>query len=183
VANYKKKCRDALVAALSDGTNGFNAKLGAIAASYDIPLFSLEFGAESKNVAFGYLDPEEVDVSRIFEFPGAVIYSTESVNENKIKFSKFSGFVNAYVVFYLRYRALDDPDTGSNQPTFGNDMEKYPDAVEDAMNEALHAGRSTMCQLGVLYEDYRADRDPVQTFGDGHVQILTFTLGMVVHVQ
>lgn len=183
MAGYKKRVRDAVVAALSHSTTGFNAALGGLATTYDIAPFALDFGANSSNVVYGYLDPEEVEVSRIFEFPGAIIYSTESVDEHSLKPAKFSGFVNSYIVFYLRYRALDDIVNAGNSPTFGNDFEKFADAVEDAVNEALYNGRSIMAALGVNYIEYRADRDPIQTLGDGHVQILTFTLGTTVHVQ
>lgn len=183
MANYKKKCRDALVSALSNGTSGFNAQLGSIAASYGIMAFSLEFGSGSKNVVYGYLDDQEVNVSQIFEFPGAIIYSTESINERKLKPARFSGFVNQFIVFYLRYRKYDDDDLMVNQPDFDGDYEKFADAVEDAMNEALEDGRPILSALNVNIENYRADRGPIQSLGDGHVQVLTFTLGMVVHIQ
>ena len=183
MAGYKKRVRDAMVAALSNGTTGFNAALGAIASTYDIPPFALDFGADSANVVYGYLDPEEVEVSRVFEFPGLIMYSTESVDEHALKPAKFSGFVNTYLVFYLRYRELDDIVNSGNMPDHGSNFEKYADAVEDAVNEALYNGRSIMAALGVNYIEYRADRDPIQTLGDGHVQILTLTLGTTVHVQ
>jgi hypothetical protein len=182
MANYKRKCREALVACLADGTTGFNAQLAALGQSYGITPFALEFAKPSKNVVYGYMDDEEIQISQIFEFPGAVIYSTESVNERKIKPKTFSGFVNQFVVMYLRYRKYEDDDLMVNQPDFDGDFEKFPDAVEDAMNSALEHGRSIMANLGVNFENYRADRGPIQSLGDGHVQILTFTLGMVVHV-
>lgn len=183
MANYKKQCRDALVASLADGTSGFNAVLAGIAPSYGINAFTLQFSLPSPNVVFGYLDDEEVQVSQIFEFPGAIIYSTESVNERSLKPARFSGFVNQYIVFYLRYRKFDDEDLMVNQPDFDGDFEKFPDAVEDAINSALESGRSIMAGYRVNMENYRADRGPIQSLGDGHVQVLTFTLGMVVHVQ
>lgn len=181
MADYKKKCREALVSCLSDGTTGFNAQLAGLGAEYGIIPFSLEFTSPSKNVVYGYLDDEEIQISQIFEFPGAVIYSTESVNERKIKGYRFSGFVNEFIVMYLRYRKYDDADLMVNQPNFDGNFEKFADAVEHAMNSALEDGRSIMAGLGVNYENYRADRGPIQSLGDGHVQILTFTLGMVVH--
>ncbi len=183
MADYKRKCRVAVVAALSDSATGFNAQLGGISQDYGIAPFFLEFTLPSRNVVYGYLDDEEVNVSQIFEFPGAIIYSTESINERRLKPARFSGFVNQYIVLYLRYRKLDDADIQANQPDFSGDLEKFPDAVEDAMNSSLEAGRAILAALGVNLENYRADRGPIQSFGDGHVQVLTFTLGMTVHVQ
>lgn len=179
MANYRKLTRDALVAALSDATVGFNAQLGSLGQTYGIMPFALEFGDGSKNVVYGYLDDQEVDVSQIFEYPGAVIYTTEGIDENRPNRSKY--FVAAVISLYLRYRQLDDPDTQANLPDFSNNFEKWPDACEDAMSSALYAGRSIMGPLGVNYTNYRADRAPVVNYGDGHVQKLTFTLGFEVH--
>lgn len=178
--NYRKKTRDALVSALSDATNGFNAQIGAIAAEYGITAFELNFGADSRNVIYGYLEDDEVAISRIEEFPGAVIYTTEAIDENRPNRSKF--FVAGQIAIYNRLRLLDDVDSGANQPDFSNDYEKWPDAFEHAMAEALHAGRSIMGPLGVNYTLYRADRDPITSTGDGHIQRLTFTLGFEVHL-
>lgn len=180
MANYRKVTRDALVAALSDGTNGFNAQLGSIGQTYGIQPFALEFSADSKNVVYGYLDDEEVDVSSIFEFPGAVIYTTEGVDENRPNRSKY--FVAGVISLYLRFSQLDAPDTQSNLPDFSNDFEKWPDACEDAMSAALYAGRGAMATEGVNFTNYRADRSPVVNNGDGHTQKLTFTLGFEVHI-
>jgi hypothetical protein len=169
---------------MSDGTTGFNASLATIGLSYGFQPFALEFSLPSKNVVYGYLDPEEVEVSQIFEFPGCIIYSSESVDEKQLKPATFSGFVNQFIVMYLRYRKFDDVDLMVNQPDFDGDFEKFPDGVEDAMSAAIktQAGRAIMAPYNVNLVEYRADRGPIQSLGDGHVQILTFTLGMVVHV-
>lgn len=182
MANYRKVTRDALVAALSDGTTGFNAQLGSLSSTYGITSFSLEFGANSKNVAYGYLDDEEVDVSQIFEFPGAVICTTFAEDKHKIVGKTFSGTVGAAVVMYLRYQQLDAPNYGSNQPDFSNDFDKYADAVADAFSTALKEGRAHFRASNVLHSQYREDRSPVQNLGDGHTQTITFSLEFEVHV-
>jgi len=182
MANYRKKVRDALVAALDEQASGFNAQLGAVAISYEIQPFDLDFGAQSSNVVYGYLDDEEINVSRMFTFPGAVIYTTEAVRENRNKFSSFSGFVAAVMTVYLRLRALDDIDTGANRPDFSNDYEKWADAVEDAVHQAIFDGRAIFQAAGVNLSEYRADREPVLSTGDGHIQRLNFTFGFEVHL-
>lgn len=181
MANYRKVTRDALVSALADDTTGFNAQLASIGQEYGISPFALEFTSPaSKNVVYGYLDDQEVDVSSIFEFPGAVIYTTEGVDENRPNRSKY--FVAGVISLYLRYQQLDAPDTQTNLPDFSNDFEKWPDACEDAMTAALYAGRGAMSTGGVNFTQYRADRSPVVNLGDGHTQKLTFTLGFEVHI-
>jgi hypothetical protein len=182
MANYRKKVRDALVSVLDASGTGFNAQLGAIGSSYEVQPFDLDFGAQSPNVVYGYLDEEEISVSRMFQFPGAVIYTTEAVRENRNKFSPFSGFVVAVMTVYLRLRALDDIDTGANRPDFSNDFEKWADAVDDAVHESLFAGRSLFSAAGVNLTEYRSDRDPVLSTGDGHIQRVNFTFGFEVHL-
>ncbi len=185
MADYKRVCRTALVAALSDGTSGFNANLSSIGQSYGIQPFFLEFNLPSKNVVYGFLDPDDVDISEIWEYPGAIIYSTESLEEHRAKYSIFSGFVDEHVDFYLRQRKFEDQNSGSNQPDFDGDYEKLADAIEDAFSEAVkrQPGRAIMAAYGVNNVEYKVVRDPIQPPGDGYLQRIAFTLGMVVTIQ
>lgn len=183
MANHTRKTRLALVAALSDATTGFNANLATIAAEYEIQPFELDFGPQSRNVVFGLLDEDSVDVSTICQYPGAVIYFFESVAENKMKGATFSGFIAGSVALYIRLRALDDENVSSNQPDFSNNFEKWAEACEDAMSSAIKEGRRIMSPIwGVSQTQYRCDRDPIIHTGDGHIQKITFTLGFEVHV-
>lgn len=184
MANFRKLTRDSLVnLALADAAAGFNAQLAGVAGTYGITPFTLDFGAESANVVYGALDEQGVQISRIFEFPGAVISTVEAVNERRVRGARFSGFISASIAVYLRMRAIDDPNIGANQPNFGGDWESLPDAVEDAMHEALHQGRGAMSAAGVNYSEYRSDRDLITETGDGYIQKITFTLGFEVTVQ
>jgi len=183
MANFRKLTRDSLVnLALADADTGFNAQLASMATSYGIIPFTLDFGAESANVVYGSIDDEGVRVSRIFEFPGAVIFTTEAVNERRVRGARFSGFVAAAIAVYLRMRSVEDPNLGANQPNLNGDWESLPDAVEDAMHEALHQGRGAMSAAGVNFSEYRSDRDLIVETGDGYVQKITFTLGFEVTV-
>lgn len=183
MANYRKVIRDALRTALGDASNGFNAQLAAIATTYGITAWTLDFTPPSRNVVYGYIDDGEFDVSNLVEFPGAFIYSVEAVDERRVKPAKFSGFVTFVIRMYLRLRALDDADTGANQPDFGGDYEKWPDATEHALLAALRAGRATFQAAGFNHSEYRADRDSVISTGDGNIQVVNFTLGFEVTVQ
>lgn len=181
--NYRKLVRDALQTVLSDGTNGFNAQLAAAAATYGIQPWSLDFSSRpSRTVVWGYVDDAEFDVSTLVEFPGAVIYSVEAVDERRMKPAQFSGFVTFVIRKYLRLRALDDVDTGANQPDFDGNLEKWPDATEHAILAALRAGRGTFQAAGCNHSEYRADRNPIISTGDGSIQIVNFTLGFEVTV-
>jgi hypothetical protein len=185
MANYKSICRTALIAALSDGTSGFNAALANLGPTYGIQPFYLEFALPSKNVVYGFLTPEDVDISEIWEYPGAVIYSTESVEEHRIKPAVFSGFVDEHIDIYCVQRSIIGQNTGSNQPDFDGNYEKLPDAIEDAMSEAIKrpAGRAITAAYGVNNVEYKVTRDPIEPVGDGYIQRVAFTLGMVVTVQ
>lgn len=181
--NYRKLVRDALQTVLGDGTNGFNAQLAAAAATYGIQPWTLDFASRpSRTVVWGYLDDAEFDVSTLVDFPGAVIYSVEAVDERNRKPAEFSGFVTFVIRAYLRFRALDDIDTGANQPDFDGDFEKWADATEHAILAALRAGRATFQQSGCNHSEYRADRDSIISTGDGSIQIVNFTLGFEVTV-
>jgi hypothetical protein len=182
MSNYRKATRDALVAALSDDTTGFNAQLASLGQTYGIQPFALEWGDGSKNVTYGYLDEEEVDVSQIIEFPGAVICTTFAEDKRRIVGKTFSGTVGAAVVLHLKYQQLDAPQYGTNQPDFSNDVDKYADAVADALSSALKDGRGLFAGTNVLPSKYREDRSPIRSTGDGHTQTITFSLEFEVHV-
>lgn len=182
MANYRKATRDALVAALSDGTTGFNAQLAGIGQTYGIQPFALDWSPNSKNVVYGYLDDEEIDISAIVEFPGAIICTTFAEDRHRIVGKTFSGTVGAAVIMTLRFQQLDAPNYGTNQPDFSSDCEKYADAVADAFSSAMKDGRNLFRSSNVLPSAYREDRSPITSLGDGHSQTITFSLEFEVHV-
>lgn len=183
MANHRKLVREAIVSVLGNSSTGFNFQLADIAQSYGIQPWEFDFGQNSRNVIAGYIDDAGVEVSRIFDFPGMIIYTTEAIHEAKVKPAKFSGFVGAIVTVYLRLQALDAVDLVVNRPDFDSDFEKWPDAVEDALHEALYAGRNLFRTAGCTYSLYRSDRTPIVESGDGHSQSVIFQLGFEVHRQ
>lgn len=183
--NFRKNAREQILAVLAHATTGFNAQLAAIAASYSVTAFTIDWAVPSNNFAVAYLDPEGVAASTIDTFPCAVLYGGRAVDEKNQKYRKFSGQVIYGVDFYLQYRALTDAQHAGNAITnlaaLGNN-EPIADAVDDAFLEALNAGRSTFQTNGLTLSGFSADRNPVEPRGDGYVQRLAFTLGFEVHV-
>jgi len=182
--NIYKAIRDAMVSCLADGTTGFNAQLDDIASAYGITSFAIDWTSDSRNFVQAYLDPEMLDVSRVCEFPAAVLYLAEAVNERREKYRSFSGQVLGHLDFYLRYRLLKDPQTaGNDTPPSNDDYESAADAVADAAMESFIDGAATLRAAGALWsKEYRIDRDPVQLFGDGHGQRIAITLGFDRHI-
>ena len=180
--NYRRRVLDGLVNVLGDTTTGFNAQLGAIAQIYDISPYEITWTLPSPNCVYGQLDDLGARVSQLISFPGAILYTTTALKENRVKFSTFSGLVIAIVDMVLRFRAKDDADTVANQPDFSGDYEKHPDAAEDAMLAALTAGRHILSAQSVNWTEYKTSRSPVIDTGDGHIQRVTFTLGFEVHI-
>ena len=180
--SYAESTRLALVAVLSHSTTGFNAQLAEVVASYGIVPFELDFTDQSRNVIYGYLDDEEIDVSTICEFPGANIHMLEAVDEKAIIGRTFSGFVAMAVNFYIRLRKIDDANLFSNQPDFSNNYEKWPNAVGEAMFACLKDGRSLFRDNNVTHTATKETREAIRNYGDGHVQKITFTAGFKVHV-
>lgn len=183
MANYRKLVRYAIADVLASPTTGFNYQLAALASTYGIEPWEFDFGRHSRNVIYGFLDDEGIDVSGIFNFPGLVICTTEAIDEKKIRNMKFSGFVGVTIGAYLRLQALDAEDMVVNRPDFDGDLEKWADATEDALQEALYAGRGAFQTAGCNYTLFRSDRSPIVARGDGHTQSLTFQLGFEVHRQ
>lgn len=182
VTDYRRRVLNALVAALSDQTTGFNAALAGIATTYDIAAYEIGWSLPSDNCVYGQFDEVGARVAQLRNFPGAIIYTTTALKENRVKFTTFSGLVVAVIDLIIRLRSLDDANQFVNQPDFGGDFEKHPDAAEDAMLSALTAGRTTMSASSVNWTEYKTSRSPVVETGDGHIQRLTFTLGFEVHI-
>jgi hypothetical protein len=183
--NYKKRVRDALKAVLSDATVGFNVKLAALEVTYNIQPFSIDFDeTQSLNFLTGFITEDSIEMSDVIQFPALVMYTSRALDDKKMMTTKFSGQVVAHLDFYLRFRALTDPQHTENTFEQRRDYEALPDAVEDAVKEMLVAGRSIFNPThGVNQIDYEVNREPIQLAGDGYTQRVAFTLGFEVHVS
>ena len=180
--SYAEKTRAALVSVLSDSASGFNAQLAALGDDYGIAAFELDFSDGSRNVIFGFVDDDEIDVSTLCDFPGATIYMLEGVDEKAIVGRTFSGFVAMALCLYIRLRKIDDVDRFSNRPDFSNNFEKWPNAVGHAVLQCLKDGRSIFRSNSVAHIQTKESREAIRSLGDGHVQKITFQLGFKVHI-
>lgn len=180
--NYRRRVLDGLIDVLADATNGFNAKLAAVAEDYGITPYEIGWRLPSDNCVYGQMDELGARVSQLITFPGAIVYTTSALKENKVKFCQFSGLVVAQIDFIIRLRLIDDPDNGANIPDGSGDYEKHADAVEDAMLAALTAGSALFAAQATNWTQYKTVRSSVVETGDGHIQRVTFTLGFEVHI-
>ena len=115
-------------------------------------------------------------------YPACMVYTTEAVNlpGEGAMYKEFSGQVVAGVEVLLRYRELKD---GNAVFADTNDMESLPDAVEDALYECLFDQKDNLTVSGFHWtRRFTSSREPVQLFGDGHAQRLTFALDFTRHV-
>lgn len=118
-----KKVRDAVRTRLADPVGGFNAHLAAVAPTYGVQAFTIDWTAASKRFFQGFLNPDDVDQSAVSNYPLVMLYGLSSGNENRQKFSLFSGTVALGLDFHLTWRA-------------GNALRNFEDlcdAVEDAV--------------------------------------------------
>lgn len=168
--NYRETVRNTLRTILSDSTSGINA------ASADTGL-TVDWTGRG-NFLMAYLDPEAAEIEKLIELPGAVLYTSEAVNDHGIKGHKFSGQVIAHLDIYLRYRPVKRPETEYElaDPWESKDMETVSDDMETAVVSALHAGAATFASSGVRMVGFRTVRDPVQLYGDGYGQRVAITI-------
>jgi hypothetical protein len=99
----RKIVRDAILACLSAG---FNAAIATLAPTYEVDAFELDFTESSQNVWIGRVNPEEVELSSLMEFPGMTIY-TDAVQDGSpriIHGFQFSGALMGCVDVYIRPR-------------------------------------------------------------------------------
>lgn len=153
--NYRKIVRDAARGFLADGTNGFNAKLSALAGSYGITPFTITWTSPTRNFSQTFI--ESVEESPILDFPGAALYTREAGDTGVPRALSFSGDVMLCLDFWIRYR------TGVE----AFDSESILDAVEDAALAVLNA-QSNAWPAGVLFaRETTILRDPLLPLGDG----------------
>jgi hypothetical protein len=161
---YRKTIRDAIVAVLSDAATGFNARLNASAAAYGIVPFTIDFTGAEQNFALCRIDPQNIELCELLNFPAACLYTEEAADTGLPRGIAFSGEVIACLDFYLRQR------TGAE----AFDSESMLDAIEDAAMSAINdpAVRWPISSAisAIFARKNSAGRDHLVPLGDGFGQ-------------
>ena len=166
----RKTVRDALVSVLSNATRGFSVKLAAIAATYAIDPFTIDWSSQSSSLFQGYLTSADVEVGQLAPEAacpvGVLIYTTTSVGMALQKPSTFSGEVGAVVDFYIRFREGIEQDN----------IESICDAIEDAALEALYDNAAAWPPSITLSANVTVPKEPAELTGDGWQQRIPIIL-------
>ena len=138
---YRKKTRDAILSLL---TANFNTTLAALASSYGITPFTLDFSAASINFAVSHIDENNIENCQI-EWSsgvsvGGCLYTSDALDENSVHALNFSGKLFANLDFFVRDR----------QGKEGFNTEDFFDCIEDAAMNVLNDPASY--PPGVLFQ-------------------------------
>lgn len=189
MAGARKAVREAIKAVLADATNGLNAKVAALAPSYDVAPFEINFAAPSETFMEANLMPEDVDISALFGSDSGVfafLYTSASTTEidGRQHPATFSGRVIAHLDFYLRQKRKDFPLQGGQLPQeSGLNLEAVGDLIEDAVNAAMMARDSAALWGNCNWNgEYSCPRESAILLGDGWEQRIPFIFPCEVHI-
>jgi len=161
---YRKTIRDAIVAVLSAAGTGFNARLTASAVAYGIEPFSIDFTGADQNFALCKIDPQNIELCSLLNFPAGCLYTDEAADSGLPRGITFSGEVIACLEFYLRQR----------EGVEGFDSESLLDATEDAAMSAINSPAVSWpinSTISVIFaRKNSAERDHLIQLGDGFGQ-------------
>jgi hypothetical protein len=160
-----KAIRDALKAQLSAGTTGFNDRLAAIAATYEIEPWTVDWTRDSTNFIFGRVSPQAFEESSVFTYPLVTIDTMRAQNTNRVKFATFAGQVVAVIDVHHSW-----PE-GSVLADFAS----LVDATEDAIIATLNDQDTQVWPPGVLWAGrVSVERGRIAMGGLGWIQTATF---------
>lgn len=168
--------------ALADATHGFNAKLAAVAATYGITAFSINWAASGSGTMLqSYVDAAGREQSRLKGI-SAALYTSASQQAGGVDRAKgyaFDGQVVGHLDVFLEF---DDGEEVTADLT-----EDYADAVEDAVIQVLVDPNSTMVRTyfagAVMFPgNFACLRGPIEQQESGYQQLLPFTFQYEVFV-
>ena len=160
-----KYVRDALKAQLSLGTTGFNDRLAAIAQTYGIDPWAVDWSADSTNFLFGRINPAQIEASSVLTYPLVTIDTVRSQNTNRVKFATFAGPI--VVVIDVHHSWADESVIA--------DFASFLDATEDAMIASLNDQDAQSWPGNLLWNGQVAtQRGPIVMAGLGWLQSLSF---------
>ena len=163
---HRKVVADAMLACLSAG---FNETVADLAAEYETETISLDFSSESKNVVLRRVNPAQLEISGLVEFPGMAIY-TEDVRDgypNIVKGMRFCGEVTGAVEIFLLTRE------GAEEA----DVERQIDIIEDAVLGLYSAYTWPVSSAAsVVYSRQSvSSRGEFMELADGYAQSITIS--------
>jgi hypothetical protein len=168
----RKAVRDAALSELAASVTGFNATLAALAGTYGVTPFTIDWSSTSSNFSQSQVTTEQLELSRMIEYPGCLLYTPTTQNQNLEKFRRFSGVV------VLNIDVIVDFRDGAE----GRDTESLPDAVEDAITSIFNRPTLSLPAYVVWNGDIECVREPVRLNGDGYFQRCPHQLTFEVHV-
>jgi hypothetical protein len=155
---YRKKVRDAILGLFADPATGFNATLAAMAVTYGIAPFSIDFSGAAGNFAISHIERSNIEVCYLTSFPGACLYTSDIVDNADPKGFSFSGRVMAHLDFYVL-------DRGGIE---GFNTEDEFDAIEDAALSIMNRD-ANQWPAGILFSRRsQGTRESMYPLGDGY---------------
>jgi|SRR6185369_741748 len=160
MVSTRKAVRDAIIAILAAPLTGFNAGLAAVASSYGVTPFTIDWSAGSKQLFQGYLLPDQIELSQVIVYPACVAYTTFTQNQNLEKFRRFSGIVTLNLDFYVDFRTGIEVDQ----------TDDLPDAIEDAITGIINQPLLNLPSNIAWNGGIECAREPVRLLQDGWFQ-------------
>jgi hypothetical protein len=151
---YRKLVRDSILSLL---TASFNSTLSALAGTYGITPFALDFSTSSIDFAVSHIEPSSIENCQFQTFPAGCLYTSDAVDEGEPHALSFAGKLFAHVDFYVRDR----------EGAEGFNTEDLFDAIEDAALTVLK-NPANAWPAGVLFQrQSEMSREYLIPLGDG----------------
>jgi len=155
----RKKVREAAVSVLSNATTGFNARVAAKATAYGITAYTIDWSAGSGSFFQAYVEPEDIDLTQIKQWPAVNLYTVGSFHEGRVFGRAFSGTIGLRVDLFLKLR------TGVEA---GSEIERNFELAEDALITALRDDLTGIHAYGVSpLNQFDVPREAARLLGDG----------------
>jgi hypothetical protein len=127
-----KLIRDAIKTQLSAAGTGLNDRIAALAASYGVAPYAIDWTANSTNFIFGRVSSAAFEESSVFTYPLLTIDTVRTQHTNRVKFATFAGPVIATVDVHHSW--ADE----SVLADFASLVDLTEDAVIAALNDMNH---------------------------------------------
>ena len=155
------------MALMADETVGFNPTLQAITTGIQLPTFTLDFSATSKNVLQGWYAAKDLIATTTTKFPLMCVYTIKSQNQNTAKFATFSGSVMFGLDTYLSF-----PPSQAR-----NNTDDLVDAVEGTLYTVFNSPSNYGYYGDVQYNgDLTIQRGPIAKGAQNWLQLISSRL-------